>query len=179
MFSDTLSGDFAIGHNITRLKSETTGPVLISVFPLQFATGQMTFDERAGGQILNTRVHKTFDRGELLVTWDRYFSPSSLGARLKRQEIAGRGSYRIWNDLTARAGASFRERSQEGSGGTLRALDVMFINGSVAYRLTRQWTAQIEYYFRQHTRPNTDISATSHRIGLELRYAGDPLQYFR
>ena len=83
MFSDTLSGDFAIGHNITRLKSETTGPVLISVFPLQFATGQITFDERAGGQILNTRVHKTFDRGELLVTWDRYFSPSSLGAPLE------------------------------------------------------------------------------------------------
>ena len=179
MFSDTLSGNFAIGHNITRVKSSQTQSVLVSVFPLQFATQQVTQDSRGGGQILNTRVQKTFDRGHLVVTWDRYFSPSSLGVRLKLQETGGRFSYRIRDDLTARAGAWFRERSQEGSGGGLRSLDTMFIRGSVAYQFKRHWTALIEYHFRQQTQPVTNISATSHRIGLELCYAGDPLQYFR
>ena len=79
LFSDTLTGSFAIGHNISRLKSIQTQSVLVSLVPLQFATQEVTLDERSGGQILNTRVRKNFNRGHLIVTWDRFFSPSSLG----------------------------------------------------------------------------------------------------
>ena len=178
-FSETVDGTFLVGQNISSFQTETTRPVLISLFPFRVATQRLTQTGNDGGLLVNSSVLKRFEQGRLLVRWDRSFSASSQGSRADRQEIQGLGTYDLTYRWSARVDVRYREQEQETITNLIvRPIDTINLFGSVGYEITPQISVEFRYRFRHQSRPDLETIADSHRVGLARRYRGEAIPIF-
>ena len=179
-FNETTSMVFQVGQNISRLKSQSDVPVLISLVPFLTATQRVTETSSGSGHVLDLIVEKEFERGGVTVTWNRYFSPSSQGSRQKRQAVEGLIEYRVTDGLTAETIVTYREQEREGQFSTpLNALETLSVLGRGKYRLTPTLDIEVTYRFREQSDPTTSLGANWHEGSIGLRFRGDPIRYIR
>jgi hypothetical protein len=179
-FDETLRAAFDVGQNVSNIEQDVVEPFVISLFPLRIGSREFTQSEAASGQILSTLVTKDFERSTLRVTWNRYFSPSSLGARQRRQEVEGNGLHELSPDWTAEMRVNFREQEQEGSLATrFNALDVLTVLARVFYQFTPTLRGEIAYTYLRQTDAVADFSAHSNEILVGLRYSSERFDYLR
>lgn len=179
-FSDSLTMSFQTGQNISRLKSRVSVPVVVSVFPLIVQNIDRPQKSRASGRMTNLVVTKAFERATLGVTWNRFFTPSSQGVRLQRNEVEGDAEYRWTPDLTLRGLVAYSEQESEGEvAAPFTTLEVLSLLGRARYRLTDELGVELTYRFRRQTEPLFSRRASSHEISLGLRFSGIPVKVKR
>lgn len=177
-FTETVDASFMVGQNISRISVREPVTEIVSFVPLTFATRMVNNEESESGHLVNAFINKRFRNADMSVTWDRYFSPSSLGGRQRRQEVRSRGRYRLSERWNLDGEIGYRESEQEGSINTLvRALDFLTGTASLKYRLTKFWSAEVAYRYRSQQEESADLDAMSNEVFFGIRYEGDPFAY--
>lgn len=173
-FSETLQARFTVGQNISKFKTETTRPTLVSFVPFRIENQTVTETGTNGGLILDTSVRRQIRNGLISASWSRFFSGSSQGARFEREEVIGEARYRWSPRWITRARFVYRDQQQETADDILvRPLQFYNLIGSIEYVFDPEWKLQFYYRFRQQERPDIATIASSHRLGLTLIYNGD------
>ena len=175
-----MTAELLVGQNLSRQETDTTQPVLISINPPTFANQTVRTNDRVGGLLVDTKVRRVFDWGSIIIKWSRSISPSSQGSRQRREQVDAIARYIFNHKWRARLNFLFRQQELESNSALpVRALDVYETRGTLSHRFTKQIELSGYYRYRHQVRPASSAIAGSHRLGLELEFVGEPLDFFR
>lgn len=175
-FSETVTAQLMVGHNIARSRTEVQVLRVVSLNPFEVGFFNQTETSRGGGQTISAEVKREFEHDEVIVDWERNVFPSSLGARQRREEVRVRWFHdfnRYWG-----VRSSFRYGDQEQEANTGRAdnrLKRYSLSSSLSYKYSKNLEFSMAYRVAHVHRLGADTRATSNRLTLSLIYSGEPI----
>ncbi|MGE0485907.1 MAG: hypothetical protein AB7Q81_17300 [Gammaproteobacteria bacterium] len=173
VFDQTLDATFRVGQNISRRTTRFSQPRLVSLFPLRFETIRGTDKEHGAGRLVNVLVSRHFERADLDIYWDRYFSPSNQGGRQQRQTVGAEFEWDMRERWTATWDFEYRVQDRESDFVTgVDALDVYETGATLAWQFTREISLEATYRFRLQVSAAVPSTASSNELVLALRYGG-------